>query len=328
MRCGRMPVKGDAEETAVLPGPRYRPRNGQRSNPYSTTGLDKFESIHAKLSAERERVAQKTGAPQAMVRFVSSRKGWIPVVIGDKDHKIRRKNSGGDAAGVSNMVPAENNNEETGVESRRKDAENDINGESQNNSSSVLDERSHNLVMPWSPFLKNTSFGVLAVSAMLVKFIMCGASFLAALFENPNPNPSREAIAEQEDSSRRIIRAPGFTVSAPTSPRTVHGDPTDFLAPACPSALKPKNIDSEHKHHQSKAKKYRRVVSTDNRPTRPERSDTFYRPAMAYDANRGATVMIFTLLCFVFYGRFCAIVFTCMCMYLFTVFREEKIQKG
>lgn len=329
IHCGRLSMVGDAEEIMVSPGPRYRPRHGQRSNPYSTTGLDEFESICAELSAKRERFAQKTGAPQALVRFVSSRKGWTPVVIGARDHKIGRKNTGGEAAGVSNAVPAENNNEETGVELMGKDERNDNNCKSESILISGFDERSHSLVMPWSRFLKNTTFGVLGVSEMLVKFIVCGASFLAVLFENPNLNPSREAIAEQEDSSRKIIRAPGSTVSAPTSPRKAHGDPTDFLAPACPTALKPKNIDSEHKNHQSKAKKYRRVVSIDNRPARPERPDCFYGPAMAYNANRGATVMILILLCFVFYGRFCAIVFTFVCMYLFTMFREdsERINK-
>lgn len=325
MRCGRISVAGDAEEIAVSPKPKYRQRHGKRLNPYSTTGLDKFESIYAELSAKREYIAQKTGAPEAMVRFVSSKKGWIPVVLGARDQEMRKKTSGGDADGVSIVVPAENNNGKTGVE-LSKDEGNDITVERENISISVLDERRHSLVMQWSRFLQNTTLGFLGVSAMLVKFIVCGASCLAVLFGNPNP--SQEAIAEQQDGNRRIPRAPGLTVSAPASPLGAHGDPTDFLATASPRAAKPQNIDSEHKHHQSKVEKYRRAVSMDNRPTRLARSDSFFRPAMAYDANLGATVMILTLLCFVFYGRFCAIFFTCACLYLFTMFREGSERKN
>jgi hypothetical protein len=89
MHCGKISLESDAEEIAVSPKPKYRQRHG-RLNPYSTTGLDKFESIYVELSAKREYIAQKTGAPEAMVRFVSSKKGWIPVVLGPE---IRR--SGG-----------------------------------------------------------------------------------------------------------------------------------------------------------------------------------------------------------------------------------------
>jgi hypothetical protein len=142
-----------------------------------------------------------------------------------------------------------------------------------------------------------------------------------------NPNTSQEAIAEQQDGNRKIPRAPDLTVSAPASPLGAHGDPTDFLATASPRAVKPKNIDSDYKHHQSKVEKYRRDVSMDKRPTRLARSDSFFRSAMAYDANLGATVMILTLLCFVF-CRFCAIFFTCACLYLFTMFREGSERKN
>jgi hypothetical protein len=88
--------------------------------------------------------------------------------------------------------------------------------------------------------------------------------------------------------------------------------------------VKPKNIDPEHKHNQSKAKKYRRDVSMDNRPTRLERSDSFYRSSMAYDDNVGENVMIITLLFFIFYGPFCAISFTCACFYLIKMFIKDS----
>jgi len=140
MRHGRISVEGDAEKMAVSPRTKYRQRHGKRLNPYSTIGLDKFESVHAELSAKREYIAHETGAPEAMVRFVSSKKGWIPVVLGDRGREIRRKNSGGDPAGVSIVGPSENNNDETGGE-LRKDEGNDIIGESESISISVLDER-------------------------------------------------------------------------------------------------------------------------------------------------------------------------------------------
>jgi hypothetical protein len=138
---------------------------------------------------------------------------------------------------------------------------------------------------------------------MWVKFIVSWASFLAALYRNPN-NTAQEVIAEQEDGSRRGPPPSALTMSAPTSSLRAHGNPTDFWATVSPNAVRPKNINPEHKHNQSKAKKYRRVVSMDNRPTRPERSDRFYRSSMAYDDNVGENVMIITLLFFIFYGPF------------------------
>lgn len=122
MHCGRVCVKGEAEENAISPRPRSRQKHGKRSNPYSACGLDKFQSVYAELSSKREYVANKTGVPEAMVRFVSSKNGWIPVVMGARDQKIH----GGDAARVSTLVPAEDTNGETGGELRIKDERNDI----------------------------------------------------------------------------------------------------------------------------------------------------------------------------------------------------------
>ena len=217
------------------------------------------------------------------------------------------------------MGPSHNNNDETGEE-LRKNEENDIIGESKSISISLLDERNHSMVIPWSQLLKKTALGV---SAMWVKFIMSWASFLAALYRNPN-NTTQEAIAEQEDGSRRRPPPSALTVSAPTSSLRAHGNPTDLWAIVSPNAVKPKNIDPEHKHNHSKAKKYRRVVSMDNRPTKPERLDSFYRSSMAYDDNVGENVMIITLLFFIFYGPFCAISFTCACFYLIKMFIKDS----
>jgi hypothetical protein len=82
-----------------------------------------------------------------------------------------------------------------------------------------------------------------------------------------DPNTTQEAIAEQQDDNRKIPRAPDLTVSVPTSPLGAHCDPTDFLATASARAVKPKNINSDCKHHQSKVGKYRRDVFMDKRPT-------------------------------------------------------------
>ena len=229
---------------------------------------------------------------------------------------------GGDPVGFSIVGPSENYNDETGGE-LRKDEGNDIIGESESISISVLDERNHSMVIPWSRLLKKTALGVLGVSAMWVKFIVSWASFLAALYRNPN-NTTQEAIAEQEDGSRRCPPPSALTMSAPTSSLRAHGNPTDFWATVSPNVVKPKNIDPEHKHNQSKAKKYRRAVSMDNRPTKPERSDSFYRSSMAYDYNVGENVMIITLLFFIFYGPFCAISFTCACFYLIKMFIKDS----
>jgi hypothetical protein len=108
---------------------------------------------------------------------------------------------GGDLVGFSIVGPSENYNDETGGK-LRKDEGNDIIGESESISISVLDERNHSMVIPWYRLLKKTAFGVLGVSAMWVKFIVSWASFLAALYRNPN-NTTQEVIAEQEDDSRR-----------------------------------------------------------------------------------------------------------------------------
>lgn len=133
MRCGRVSVKGEAEEIVVSPKTSSRQKHGksQRLNPYSTSGLDKFASVNAELSAKRKYVANKTGVPEAMVKFVSSKNGWVPVVIGAKDQGTEKKSNGGDASRVSILGPAEINNGEKGWESRKKDERNGINGESE-----------------------------------------------------------------------------------------------------------------------------------------------------------------------------------------------------
>jgi hypothetical protein len=91
---------------------------------------------------------------------------------------------------------------------------------------------------------------------------------------------------------------------------------------------KSNDVNHEHKHHHnSKAKIIRRVVPMDNlHSTRPARHvqgfHSFYRrtsTAMGYDASVGATVMIITLLCLVFYGRLCALL---IWLYLLSMFNK------
>lgn len=258
MRCGRILVKGKAEEIAASPGPRVRQKHGKRPNPYSTSGLDKFQAVCDELYSKRQYAANKAGVPEAMVRFVSSKKGWIPFVIGATDQKTWKENPNGDISrSVSILVPAENNNGETGRELRRND------------------ERGDNI----------------------------GGS-----------------------------KRKGFTVSASTSSVKVHGDPTDFCGTVPLPAVNPQNNNPEHSrnHHGPEAKRLTRSVSMDNwprnRPASPVMgSDNFYRktrPAVAHDPSVAAlTVMFVTLLCFVFYGGFCAILFTSTWLYLVAVFR-------
>jgi len=353
MRCGRISVKGEAEEIAVSPRARSRQKHGKRSNPYSTGGLDKFESVYAELSAKREYIAKKTGAPEALVRFVYSKNGWIPFVLRPREG-IGKKKAVAGAAGASILGPVEKSNREDG-ELRKKDEGNDLNGGSESISISQFDERSHNLVMSWYEFLKITAFRFLSFSAMcmrrsavavlmLVSSVMCekklilsGVSSFTTLFGNPrNPKTDQneggvEEIAEQKDFyklSRRTL-TPGLSVRAPSSPLRAHVQPIKFSASAY---LKPENTDPEHKHLQSKAEKFRRAVSMENRPTRtarPQGSDSCYRrtsPAMANDGRVGATVMILTLVCLAFYGRLCAIFFTSAWWYLLPMLVEQRLR--
>lgn len=112
MRCGRISVEGEAEEIAISPGPRSLQKHGKRPNPYSTIGLDKFESVCAELSAKREYIAKEIGTPEALVRFVDSKNGWIPVVVRPGE-VIQKKNSTEGAAGVSILGPVEMSNDVT-----------------------------------------------------------------------------------------------------------------------------------------------------------------------------------------------------------------------
>lgn len=253
MRCGKLSVEGEAEEIVVSPKACSRQRHGKRSNPYSSRGLDKFKSVYAELSAKREYISRKTGAPEALVRFTYSKNGWIPVVVRGRG-VIGKKSSGAGAAGVSILGPAVNNNGQKGGELRKKDAGNQINGLSKSTSISVFDPSSHSSIMPWSRIFKTTAFGVLGLSAIWVKkssfpaaaamalvmavssmmcmkkYILSRVSWFATFFRNPrNPKASQnggrvEAVAEQKDIdkfSRRIPR-PVITISAPSSPARAH----------------------------------------------------------------------------------------------------------
>jgi hypothetical protein len=142
------------------------------------------------------------------------------------------------------------------------------------------------------------------------KFILSGVSYFTTLFRNPrNPKTSQnergvEEIAEQREVYKLGKRTPrlGLTGSAPSSPLRAHVQPIEFSTSASPRAEKQKTIDPEDKHHQSKAKKFRKVVSMENRPirtSRPQDSDRLYKstsPTMANDGSVGTTVMIIMLL--------------------------------
>ena len=89
---GSISVEGEAEEITVSPRTRYwQLRHGKRSNPYSTSGLDKFEDVYAELSARREYVAKNIGAPEALVKFAYSKNGWVPVVVRAKRRNPKEK---------------------------------------------------------------------------------------------------------------------------------------------------------------------------------------------------------------------------------------------
>lgn len=110
-------MEGKAEEISVPPRIRSRQRDGKRPNPYSSEGLDKFENVCAELSARRKYISNKTGAPEALVRFTNSGNGWVPVVMREG---ISKKNSSEGAAGVSILGPVENNNSQKHRELGRK----------------------------------------------------------------------------------------------------------------------------------------------------------------------------------------------------------------
>lgn len=362
MRCGRISVKGEAEEISFSPRPRSGQKHGKRPNPYSTLGRDRFESVYAELSTKREYIAKKTGAPEALVRFAYSNNEWIPILVRPGE-RFGNKNGGLDVAGASALGPLEKNNEDKDGELRRNYEGNDIHGRSKNISISRFDERNHRLLMSSSRFLKITTFGVLGLIAIwmrraaisaaaaiavlmavgnvmcIKKFILTRVSYFATLFRNPrNPKTSQieggvEEIVELIDVPKVSRRKPvlGLSVSTPNSLLRAHVQPIQFSSSASPRTAKQKKIVREDMNHQSKSKKLRRVVSMGNQPTRsprPQCSDSFCRrnsPAMANDCCFGATVIIITLLGLVFYGRFCAILLASAWWYLFPLLLEKRI---
>lgn len=221
MRCGKISVEGEAEENAVSPRPRFCQKHVKKSNPYSSRGLDKFETVYAELSAKREYVAKKIGVSEDQVRFSFSKDGWTPVVVRTRDGTGKRS-SGEGVAGVSIPGSREKKNGKLGGNDER-------NGKSESISITAFDARNHSLVMPCSRFLRTTAFGLFGLSAMwarrsavpsaltlaaamAVSGVMCmktfiwgGVSIFAAFFRNlRNPKSIQnggavEAIAEQKD---------------------------------------------------------------------------------------------------------------------------------
>lgn len=360
MHCGRISVKGEAEEIAVSTRPRSRQKHGEKSNPYSSGGLDKFGSVYAELSAKRQYIAKKTGVPEALVRFVYSENGWRPVVVRPREEN-GKKNVGAVASRDSILESEEKINGEKDGKLRRKDKGNDITGVSESFRISGFHERSHSPFTQLFPFLKITVFWFLGLSAMwmrraaivadaaltlvmavgggisMEKFILSRVSYFTTLFRNTMATHNGggvEEIAEQNEIcklSRRTSKL-GLPVSAPSSPLRAHLHPIEFSTSASPKAVKRGTIDPEHKHHHSKTKTFRRVVSMENRPTRsatPLGSDSFYRrtrSAMAIDSGVAATVMIITLLCLVFSGRLSAIFFTSLWWYLLPVLVAQRMR--
>ncbi|GLJ29173.1 hypothetical protein SUGI_0575200 [Cryptomeria japonica] len=174
MRCGRISVEGEAEEV-ISPKPRQRKRShGKKSsNPFSGVGLDKFASLNAELSAKREYVARKTGTPESMVRFVYTSKGWVPVVV--------RQRHGGGVSGKpgtraeQKMQRKENHGTRPKEEDRRGDdvkvKGDEIEGHGNGADGSAISQESEVVsMMPWwSGYVKTTAFGVLTVSAIMVR---------------------------------------------------------------------------------------------------------------------------------------------------------------
>lgn len=134
--CGRTSLNGKPEK--ISPWPKHE----QRPNPFSTSGLDKFHSLCAELSARRKYIANKIGVPEDMVRFVASNKGWVPILIGVRDEGTRKKNSDGDASEDWILGPENNKNGGIGGELKRKDEGDDISGESERKGLS-LSTRTH-----------------------------------------------------------------------------------------------------------------------------------------------------------------------------------------
>lgn len=361
MRCGSILVKGEAEEMVDSPRPRSRQGHGRRSNPFSTSGLDKFQSVSADLSARRERMAKETGVPESMVRFEYSKMGWTPFVVINGE-VMRKENSGWATAGVSILGPAEINNGEKDGELMRKDKRNLINGESEGISISLLDERSHGLVMPWFWILK--AFGVLSLSAISVrrsgvpaatamsiggvvcmkKFVLSGVLCSSQLSRNPgNPHTSHnvdgvEANKEKTDIDKVSIISPTPDLDANAiaagSFWGSHIQPIEFMASDSPKAKEANDKHKRHHHSKTKGKTFR-IVPLDNRPTAPATAqgpNSFYRrtrPAMASDASAVATAMIITLFCLAFYGRLSAIFFTSAWWYVRSMFLHysEKMNR-
>lgn len=127
------------------------------------------DCIYTELSARREYIAKNTGAPEALVKFAHSRNGWILFVVRSREG-IWKKNDGAGAVGASSLGPVLKNNGQKDGELRRKHLGNDFFGEyAVSMSISVLDERTHSRIMPWSLILKTTAFKVLGLSVIWVR---------------------------------------------------------------------------------------------------------------------------------------------------------------
>lgn len=189
-----------AEEITLSPLPPMPKSHGKRSKPYSTSGLDQFQNVYAAPFAHEENISNE---PEAMARFVSSKRRRVPVVIGARDQESGRKNSGAGASRVS--IPGS------------LEESNSVNHEQEH--------RHHNRVKSFR----------------------------------------RSMSRDYQHSSKPAIALPG--------------------------------------------------------------SDSFNRrtkPTIASDARVGAIIMIIILFCFVLYGRLCAILFACACLYLLPKFREDS----
>ncbi|KAH9303835.1 hypothetical protein KI387_008239, partial [Taxus chinensis] len=314
MRCGRILVEGEAEETIPVPPKAAKPRqkrrsHGKKRNPYSSVGLDKFASLNAELSAKREYIARKTGTPEAMVRFAYTHRGWVPVVV-----------KSGIDGGVPIPIRAKQDNHSkedfSGIH-KEKEEDNPKQGDDGVNGSASREETLPVMMPWWSGYLKTTAFGALTVSAIMVRksavpaaamavvmvvgtlqkrwlggvlcmkrFIGAGISYFSELFLHWKRNPEIKSSSLQgslqvqlpvgSPEHKKITgkRMPLRCLSAPCSP-TVQA--TGFSAPKTSTRSQELNTQLLGKKDNNKQHMFRRILSMDDKPIRLRKAESFAR---------------------------------------------------
>ncbi|GLJ29174.1 hypothetical protein SUGI_0575220 [Cryptomeria japonica] len=321
-------------------------------NPYSTVGLDKFDSLNAELSAKREFVARKTGIPEAMVRFAHTSKGWVPVVL--------KNGHGGNDGGHSSLVSIGTEqdtvnrekyegepNEEYGNDDVEGDEghENGVNGSSSRKESVSVTVSMQGLPW-WSGYLKPTAFGVVTVSAILVSNLVVPATAMVVVmmalagslqrlwlcgvmcmksFINKGISYFSEILKTKE-----VKQPVCCDQSEPHEASPEQGGPllyntlaqaTVFSAPNNSSSSQDLNTQQREMKNNNKTQKTQGTESREGQPRKPirlEQSGNFSRRAESgeSDVAVGATLMIILLFFLVVYGRICAICLTSALLYV------------